>query len=108
MNSIILSNNIEMPFLGFGVFQVTDNDLCEKSVLTALKAGYRLIDTAACYGNEKAVGNAVKKSGINRKDIFIVSLLCQKFGFKTQDTKRQLSLLKKRLKTYRRIILIYI
>lgn len=73
MNSIILSNNIEMPSLGFGVFQVTDNDLCEKSVLTALKAGYRLIDTAACYGNEKAVGNAVKKSGINRKDVFIVS-----------------------------------
>lgn len=48
MNSIILSNNIEMPSLGFGVFQVTDNDLCEKSVLTALKVGYRLIDTAAC------------------------------------------------------------
>lgn len=73
MNSVTLSNNVKMPSLGFGVFQITDNDLCEKSVLTALKTGYRLIDTAACYGNEKAVGSAIKKSGMKREDVFIVS-----------------------------------
>ena len=73
MNSIKLSNGVQMPSLGFGVFQITDNDVCEKSVATALRTGYRLIDTAACYGNEKAVGNAIKNSGIDRKEIFIVS-----------------------------------
>ena len=73
MDKIILNNGIEMPLTGFGVFQITDEKLCEESVLTALKTGYRLIDTAACYGNERAVGNAVKKSGIPREDIFITS-----------------------------------
>ena len=73
MDKIILNNGIEMPLLGFGVFQITDEKVCEESVLTALKTGYRMIDTAACYGNEKAVGNAIKKSKIARKEIFISS-----------------------------------
>jgi len=62
-----------MPLLGFGVFQITDEKQCEECVLNALKIGYRLIDTAACYGNERAVGNAIKRSGIAREDIFISS-----------------------------------
>ena len=73
MEDIQLNNGISMPLLGFGVFQVTDPEICEQSVLAALKTGYRLIDTAACYGNEKAVGNAIQKSGILREEIFLVS-----------------------------------
>ena len=73
MNVIKLNNYVEVPQLGFGVFQITDKEECRKSVLTALQTGYRLIDTAACYGNERAVGQAVKESGIDRKDIFLTS-----------------------------------
>lgn len=62
-----------MPLTGLGVFQITDLNQCEQTVLSALNLGYRLIDTAACYGNEKAVGNAIQKSQISRKDIFISS-----------------------------------
>ena len=73
MQTIQLNNGISMPLLGLGVFQITDQRLCEQSVETALQTGYRLIDTAACYGNEHAVGNAVKNSGIPRKDLFLCS-----------------------------------
>ena len=73
MNKITLNNGTEMPLLGFGTFQITDQKICKESVSEALKTGYRMIDTAACYGNEKAVGEAVKESGINRKDLFLVS-----------------------------------
>lgn len=73
MEKIVLNNGVEMPLLGFGVFQITDEKQCEECVLNALKIGYRLIDTAACYGNERAVGNAIKRSGIAREDIFISS-----------------------------------
>lgn len=73
MDRIQLNNERLMPLLGFGVFQITDQALCGESVLTALKKGYRMIDTAACYGNERAVGRAVKESGIPRADVFIVS-----------------------------------
>lgn len=73
MDKIILNNNVEIPLLGFGVFQITDENICEESVLNALKTGYRMIDTAACYGNERAVGNAIKKSKIPREEIFISS-----------------------------------
>lgn len=64
MYNITLNNGVEMPVLGFGVFQVTDLEECEQSVLAAIQTGYRLIDTAASYGNEEAVGRAIKKSGI--------------------------------------------
>ncbi len=70
---IQLNNGIEMPMLGFGVFQITDQSVCKQSVLTALRTGYRLIDTAACYGNEKAVGEAIQESGIDRKELFLTS-----------------------------------
>ncbi|WP_341302026.1 aldo/keto reductase [Lysinibacillus sp. FSL H8-0500] len=73
MDTIQLNNDVTMPLLGFGVFQVTDLALCEQSVLQALQTGYRMIDTAACYGNEKAVGTAIQKSGIAREEIFITS-----------------------------------
>lgn len=73
MDMVKLNNQIRMPLLGLGVFQVPDAETCENSVLHALKTGYRMIDTAACYGNEKAVGTAVAKSGVPREDIFLVS-----------------------------------
>lgn len=75
MYNVKLNNGIEMPILGFGVFQVPDAAECEKSVLTALEAGYRSIDTAASYGNEESVGTALKKSGIARKDLFVTTKL---------------------------------
>ena len=75
MKNIKLNNGVEMPILGFGVYQVTDAAECERSVLDALEAGYRLIDTAAAYGNEEAVGSAIKKSGIPRAEIFVTTKL---------------------------------
>ena len=73
MEHFTLSNGIEIPALGFGTFQIADSEICRKSVLSALRTGYRMIDTAACYGNERAVGEAVSVSGIERKDLFFVS-----------------------------------
>jgi len=64
-----------MPILGFGVFQVTDLAECERSVVDAINTGYRLIDTAASYGNEDAVGKAIKSSGVAREDLFITTKL---------------------------------
>lgn len=83
MENVILSNGLSMPMEGFGVFQVPDADVCEQAVLDALSTGYRLIDTAAAYMNEKAVGNAIKKSGIDRSEIFVTTKLwVQDFGYK--------------------------
>src|SRR5690349_25062023 len=75
MQKVKLNNGVEMPVLGFGVFQVTDLAECERSVLDAINSGYRLIDTAASYMNEEAVGSAIKKSGIQREDLFITTKL---------------------------------
>ena len=75
METILLNNGVEMPFEGFGVFQVTDSDVCRKSVLDAIGSGYRLIDTAAAYMNEETVGEAIKESGVNRNDLFITTKL---------------------------------
>lgn len=75
MFKVTLNNGVEMPILGFGVFQVTDLAECERCVLDALATGYRLIDTAAAYGNETAVGNAIKRSGIPREEIFVTTKL---------------------------------
>lgn len=74
METIKLNNGVEMPRLGCGVYLLTPDE-CEKSVSEALKLGYRLIDTAQVYGNEQGVGNAVAKSGIDRKEIFITTKL---------------------------------
>lgn len=75
MKEIILNNGVEMPILGFGVYQIEDADQCEQAVYDALMAGYRLIDTAAAYMNEEAVGKAIKRSGIPREEIFITTKL---------------------------------
>lgn len=72
MNTVKLNNGIEMPLIGYGVYQISPTE-CERCVSDALQVGYRLIDTAQAYHNEESVGNAVRKSGIDRKDIFIVS-----------------------------------
>ena len=73
MDTIQLNNGVQMPQQGLGVFQVTDQSVCKESVRTALQTGYRLIDTAACYGNERAVGEAVRESGIAREELFLTS-----------------------------------
>ena len=70
-----LNNGVEMPQLGFGVFQVPDLKEAEDAVSTALEVGYRMIDTAAAYQNEEAVGKAIAKSNVDRKDIFVTSKL---------------------------------
>jgi len=75
MQKVKLNNGVEMPILGFGVFQVTDLAECERSVLDAIETGYRLIDTAASYGNEEAVGKAIKSSGVKRDELFITTKL---------------------------------
>ena len=73
--AVTLNNGVKMPLLGFGVFQVTDPEECERSVRDAIGAGYRLIDTAAAYGNEEAVGRAIKRSGVPREELFITTKL---------------------------------
>ena len=80
--SVTLNNGVQMPLLGFGVFQVTDAEVCERSVYEALRVGYRLIDTAAAYGNEDAVGKAIKRSGVAREGLFVTTKLwIQDAGF---------------------------
>lgn len=73
--SVTLNNGLQMPLLGYGVFQITDAAVCESSVVDALETGYRLIDTAAAYGNEEAVGRAIKLAGIPRDELFITTKL---------------------------------
>nr|WP_287856445.1 aldo/keto reductase [Klebsiella sp.] len=75
MQSVTLNNGIEMPLLGFGVFQMTDAAECERAVVEAIETGYRLIDTAASYLNETQVGNALKQSGIERDELFVTTKL---------------------------------
>lgn len=75
MQKVKLNNGIEMPILGYGVFQIPDQAECERSVTDAIETGYRLIDTAASYLNEKAVGNAIKNSGVVREELFITTKL---------------------------------
>ncbi len=82
VKTIKLNNGVEMPIEGFGVFQVTDLAICEKAVSEAIETGYRLIDTASCYQNEKAVGAAVRKSGIPREELFITTkAFIQEMGY---------------------------
>ncbi len=75
MDSITLNNGVSMPLEGFGVFQIPDQEVCKKAVLDALDTGYTLIDTAAAYMNEEAVGKAIRESGRNREDLFITTKL---------------------------------
>jgi 2,5-diketo-D-gluconate reductase A len=75
MQKVLLNNGVEMPLLGFGVFQVTNAGECERGVHEAIRTGYRLIDTAASYGNEVEVGKAIKRSGVPREELFITTKL---------------------------------
>ena len=75
MEYVTLNNGVKMPALGFGVFQIAEPEVCEQAVYDALMSGYRLIDTAAVYGNEEAVGRAVRRSGIPREELFITTKL---------------------------------
>src|SRR5215216_6082332 len=73
--TVTLNNGVAMPLLGFGVFQMNDAEECERSVYEAIRTGYRLIDTAAVYGNEAAVGNAIKRGGVPREEMFVTTKL---------------------------------
>lgn len=73
--SVTLNNGVQMPLLGFGVFQIPDPAECERAVVAAIRAGYRLIDTTASYGNEEAVGRAIKQSGVPREELFVTTKL---------------------------------
>jgi 2,5-diketo-D-gluconate reductase A len=75
MENVVLNNGVKMPLVGFGVFQVTDLAECQRGVEDALRVGYRLIDTAASYQNEEAVGTAIRASGVPRDGIFVTTKL---------------------------------
>ena len=75
MNYVTLSNGVKMPILGYGVFQIPDAAECEQGVYDAIMTGYRLIDTAAAYKNEEAVGRAIKRSGVPREELFVTTKL---------------------------------
>ncbi|MBT2655914.1 aldo/keto reductase [Bacillus sp. ISL-18] len=87
MQKVILNNGVEMPILGYGVFQINDAKECEQCVYDALMEGYRLNDTAAAYQNEEAVGRAIKRSGIPREALFVTTKLwIQDAGY--ENTKK--------------------
>lgn len=93
MINITLNNGIEMPLLGFGVFQVPDAEECYSAVCDALDVGYRSIDTAAVYGNEEAVGRAIRDSGIVRDELFVTTKLwVQDAGYRATKEAFQRSL----------------
>ncbi|GMK39770.1 2,5-diketo-D-gluconic acid reductase [Paenibacillus sp. CCS19] len=75
MQKVILNNGVEMPIIGFGVYQIPDAKECEQAVYDALMAGYRLIDTAAAYQNEEAIGRAIRRSGVRREELFVTTKL---------------------------------
>lgn len=98
MESVILNNGVKMPILGFGVFQIRDLDVCESSVFEALRAGYRLIDTAAAYLNEDAVGRAIKRSGVSRDELFVTTKLwIQDAGYEATKKAFERSLMRMQL-----------
>ncbi|UOF91969.1 aldo/keto reductase [Fodinisporobacter ferrooxydans] len=87
MQKVVLNNGVEMPILGFGVYQIQDANECEQAVYDAIASGYRLIDTAASYLNEGAVGKAIKRSGVPREELFITTKLwVQDTGY--ENTKK--------------------
>ncbi len=90
MEKVKLNNGVEMPVLGFGVMLLMGEE-CEAAVINAIEAGYRLFDTAELYGNEQAVGNAIKKSGISREELFITT----KFGSKEAGYEKTMAAFQK-------------
>ncbi len=98
MEKVELNNGVEMPILGYGVFQIPDIKECKKSVLEAIETGYRLIDTAASYMNEEAVGNAIKKCNVPREELFITTKLwIQSNGYESTKKAFERSLKKLQL-----------
>jgi len=98
MQTVTLNNGVEMPILGFGVYQINDEDVCEETVYNALVEGYRLIDTAAVYENEEAVGRAIKRSGVPREEIFVTTKLwIQDAGYESAKKAFETSLKKLQL-----------
>lgn len=87
MQTVTLNNGLEMPILGFGVYQISPEQT-EQAVTDALAAGYRLLDTAAAYGNEEAVGRAIKNSGIRREELFVTTKLWVQDALAEENTKR--------------------
>ena len=87
MEYITLNNGIKMPAVGFGVFQIEDKEECIRVVLDAIESGYRLIDTAQSYGNEEAVGEAIKKTSLPREELFITTKVwISNYGY--ENTKK--------------------
>lgn len=92
-STVKLNSGHEMPLLGFGVFQIEDGEVCERAVREALAAGYRHIDTAAVYGNEKSVGKAIADSGVERGEIFVTTKVwIRDFGLKATRAACETSL----------------
>ena len=98
MHQVVLNNGVGMPILGFGVYQVRDPEECERCVYEALQTGYRLIDTAAAYLNEEAVGKAIKRGGVARQEIFVTTKLwIQDAGYESAKQAFEKSLSKLQL-----------
>lgn len=98
METRTLNNGIEMPKVGFGVYQIKDQKECEQAVLDAIEVGYRLIDTAQSYGNEEAVGNAIKKAKVDRADLFITTKVwISNYGYEKTKASIEESLSKMQL-----------
>lgn len=98
MQTVTLNNGVKMPILGFGVYQIPDAEECEYAVYEALSAGYRLIDTAAGYLNEEAVGRAIKRSGVPREELFITTKIwVQDAGYESAKLAFEKSLKKLQL-----------
>ena len=98
MQKVVLNNSVEMPLLGFGVFQIKDAEECERCVVDAIQSGYRLIDTASSYLNEEAVGKAIRRSGVAREELFITTKLwIQDAGYESTKKAFEKSLKKLQL-----------
>lgn len=98
MDYITLNNGVKMPQVGFGVFQIKDKEECVRVILDAIDAGYRLIDTAQSYGNEEAVGEAIKKTTVPREELFITTKVwISNYGFENAKASIEDSLNKMQL-----------
>ena len=107
MEYLTLNNGVKMPLIGFGTFQITDKEECEKSVVSAISAGYRLIDTAQAYGNEEFVGNAIKNCGVARDELFITTKLWFRNYEKAEAEKSLTESLKKLKLDYVDMVLLH-
>lgn len=97
MEFLTLNNGVKMPVLGFGTYQITEPNKCEECVINALEAGYRLIDTAQAYGNEEAVGNAIKHSSVSREEMFITTKLWFR-EYETENAEKAIAMSMQKLR----------